>query len=524
MNFNLSYPFFLHSRRSSENVALWIDGKTWTYGEVGAFAQRIAAWLAAPGARPPQRIGILASRSFETYAGILGTSWSGAAYVPISTKWPEERLVGIFERTDLDALIVDAAGAELVSAGVMQSAPKRILAPAGFLAPAAFKECGIDCVPFDALPDFDPTDEPRTRDADSLAYIMFTSGSTGAPKGVMVSVGNVRAFVDALQSRYRFQPDERVAQPSEVSFDNSVFDLFNAWEVGAALYVVPAGQLVGPLRFLQDNEITVWYSVPSFAVLMHRMKMLRPESLPALRYSAFCGEPLPRHTAEAWMGAASNSIVDCLYGPTEATVACTGDRFSDEAHVTESRGIISIGNPFLSTQTAIIDPDRNFLPRGVEGELVLAGLQVAQGYFKDEPLTAERFPTIGGGRWYLTGDRAIEDEAGRFHHLGRLDNQVKIQGFRVELEEVEAHLRTASGSDSVAVVAWPVRYGTAERLIAFVSGVSMPMAEVSNRLKRTLPAYMVPARIHELESIPMSSNGKIDRKELTRMLREGIVD
>jgi amino acid adenylation domain-containing protein len=524
MNFNLAFPFFLHTRRSSENVALWVDGKTWTYEEVGEYAQRIAAWLAAPGTRPPRRVGILAARTFETYTGILGTAWSGAAYVPISTKWPEERLNSIFERTELDALIVDAAGLELISSGAMQSVPKRVLAPADSLVPAAFKECGIDCVPFAALPGFDPTDEPRAMDPDSLAYIMFTSGSTGAPKGVMVSVGNVRAFLESLQGRYRFQPDERVAQPSEVSFDNSVFDLFNAWEVGAALYVVPAGQLVGPLRFLQDNEITVWYSVPSFAVLMQRMKMLRPGALPALRYSAFAGEALPQSTAEAWKSAACNSIVDCLYGPTETTVVCTGDRYSDEVHMTESRGIISIGNPFPSTQAAIIDSNKSFLPRGVEGELVLSGLQVAQGYFKDEPLTEERFPTIDGGRWYLTGDRAIEDEAGRFHHLGRLDNQVKIQGFRVELEEVEAHLRTASGSDSVAVVAWPIRYGTAERLIAFVSGASVPTAEVSNRLKRSLPAYMVPARIHELESIPMSSNGKIDRKELARMLREGIVD
>jgi amino acid adenylation domain-containing protein len=374
------------------------------------------------------------------------------------------------------------------------------------------------------LPSFDAADEPRVVDADGLAYVMFTSGSTGVPKGVMISAGNTRAFVDAMQARYRFQPDDRVAQPSEISFDNSVFDLLNAWEAGAALYVVPANQLVGPLRFLQENAITVWYSVPSFAVFMRRMKMLRPGSLPALRYSAFAGEALPQSTAEAWKSAASNSIVDCLYGPTETTVVCTGDRYSEEVHVTESRGIISIGTPFPGTQAAIVDPEGNILGRGKEGELALCGAQVAQGYFNDEALTEERFPTIDGRRWYLTGDLAIEDEAGRFHHLGRVDNQVKIQGIRVELEEVEAHLRRASGSDSVAAVAWPMRYGTAERLVAFVSGVAAPIAEVSNRLKRSLPSYMVPARIHELESIPMNSNGKIDRKELVRMLCEGVDD
>jgi amino acid adenylation domain-containing protein len=524
MNFNLAFPFSLHARRSPENVALWIHGETWTYREVHAFAQRTAAWLTLGVAQAPRRVGILASRSLETYVGILGTCWTGAAYVPISPKWPEERLIGIFERTDLDALIVDAAGFELLSPRVLAVSPKRVLAPAGSPRKEVFGENKISFHTLDDLQAFDPADEPAKVDAESLAYLIFTSGSTGVPKGVMISAGNARAFVDAIQARYQFQPDDRVAQPSEVSFDNSVFDLLNAWEAGAALFVVPASQLVGPLRFLQENAITVWYSVPSFAVFMSRMKMLRPGALPALRYSAFAGEALPQSTAEAWKSAASNSIVDCLYGPTETTVVCTGDRYSDEAHVTESRGIISIGTPFPGTLAAIVDPHGNIVARGGEGELAIAGSQVALGYFKDEGLTGERFPVIDGKRWYLTGDLAIEDEAGRFHHLGRVDNQVKIQGIRVELEEVEAHLRSASGSDSVAAVAWPMRYGTAERLVAFVSGATSPIAEVSTRLKRTLPAYMVPARIYELDSIPMSSNGKIDRNELARMLYENHVE
>jgi non-ribosomal peptide synthetase component F len=357
-------------------------------------------------------------------------------------------------------------------------------------------------------------------DENAPAYIIFTSGSTGSPKGVMISTGNVSSFINAIQQRYQFQPDDRVAQPSEVSFDNSVFDLFNAWKAGAALYVVPLNQLMGPLRFLQSNAITVWYSVPSFAVSMQRMKLLRPGSLPALRYSAFAGEALPLSTAEAWRSAACNSIVDCLYGPTETTVVCTGDRFSDTAHVTESRGIISIGKSFPEMEAIILDAAGNAVPQGQQGELAFSGKQVAMGYFEDDSLTRSRFPLIDGRRWYLTGDLAYQDEQGLFHHLGRVDNQVKIQGNRVELEEVEAHMRLACGSESVAAVAWPTQYGTAAKLIGFVAGASISIPDALVVLKNRLPPYMVPARILELECLPANANGKIDRKTLARMLED----
>ncbi len=524
MNFNLASPFSRRARSEPERTALWIERQAWSYGALGRYAQRIASWLSLRGTQPPTRVGILASRTLETYAGILGACWCGAAYVPISPKLPAERLACLFDRTKLDALVVDPWGLDLLSPALLQICPSRVLARAcnaGTVARAA--DSGVHIQTYDELPPFDAADEPRFMDDNALAYIIFTSGTTGTPKGVMITAGNVRNFVCSIQQRYRFQSDDRVAQPSEVSFDNSVFDLFNAWEAGAALYVVPANQLLGPLRFLQENAITVWYSVPSFAVFMQRMKMLRPGALPALRYSAFAGEALPHSTAEAWQSAAKGSIVDCLYGPTETTVVCTGDRFSGEAHVTASRGIISIGRPFPGMEAIVVDPAGNVLPPGQQGELAFCGSQVAKGYFADEALTQARFPMIDGRRWYLTGDLAYQDESGLYHHLGRVDNQVKVLGNRVELEEVEAQLRAASGSHTVAAVAWPMQHGTATGLVAFVSGASTSLSDVSKALKQRLPSYMVPARIHELDAMPMSGNGKTDRKALARMLDENLL-
>ena len=522
-NFNLACPFYEQSCLRPDHVSLSIQGGCWTYRELRERAQRVSAWLGSVGGREISRVGILASRTVETYAGILGACWSGAAYVPISTKLPVARLAEILERTQLDALIVDAPGLSTLAT----------LAPSFILPPVLWPESNLEVsslgesIPhiagMDDLPDFDEKDEPRPIDANSVAYIIFTSGTTGSPKGVMISTGNVRSFIDALQQRYRFQPDDRVAQPSEVSFDNSVLDLFNTWEVGAALHVVPANQLLGPLRFLQQNAITVWYSVPSFAVSLQKMKLLRPGALPSLRYSAFAGEALPQSTAEAWQAAASNSILDCLYGPTETTVVCTGDRFSDAPHVTENRGIISIGKSFPRMDAILLDEERRIVPKGGQGELAFSGAQVALGYFKDEALTASRFPVIDGRRWYLTGDLACQDEEGLLHHLGRVDNQVKIAGNRVELEEVEAHLRAVCGTETVAAVAWPMQYGPAAKIVAFVSGATVEMSQAAGNLRRRMPAYMVPAQIHALPNLPASANGKIDRKALVRMLDDNLI-
>lgn len=522
-NFNLAYPFYVQSRRRPDRIALSIQDQSWTYGELREIAQRISSWLRSTATHNPSRVGILASRTIETYAGILGACWSGAAYVPISPKLPAERLTEIFERTQLDAVIVDQPGLSLLAPLSPRSMVPRVLWPGGTSTTLSAAESGFRVACLEDLAVFDKADEPRPMDEGKLAYIIFTSGTTGSPKGVMISTGNVRSFIDALQQRYRFQPDDRVAQPSEVSFDNSVLDLFNAWEVGAALHVVPANQLLGPLRFLQQNAITVWYSVPSFAVSLQKMKLLRPGSLPSLRYSAFAGEALPQTTAEAWRAAAPNSIVDCLYGPTETTVVCTGDRFSDTPHVTESRGIISIGKPFPGMDAMILDAELRMVPQGDRGELAFSGSQVALGYLGDEALTASKFPVIDGRRWYLTGDLVCQDEHGLLHHLGRVDNQVKIAGNRVELEEVEAHLRSAFGTETAAAVAWPVQYGPEAKIIAFVSGATENKGEAVDLLKKRMPPYMVPAQIHELAYLPSSANGKTDRKALVRILEENLI-
>jgi D-alanine--poly(phosphoribitol) ligase subunit 1 len=255
---------------------------------------------------------------------------------------------------------------------------------------------------------------------------------------------------------------------------------------------------------------------------MKRMRMLTPGAMPSLRYSLFSGEPLPAISATLWTQAASNSIVDDLFGPTEATVVCTGQRFAGPENVTPNRGVVAIGKPFPGTEVEIVDSALQVLPDGEQGELLLAGPQLSSGYFDAEELTRTSFPIRRGKRWYRTGDLAYRDSSGTFHHLGRIDNQVKVRGLRVELEEVEAYLREVYRTDSVAAVAWPMNHGSANGIVAFVCGdFGMDDPEIRTQINDRLPEYMVPSRVHRVDSLPLNANGKVNRKQLATLLDEG---
>ena len=225
----------------------------------------------------------------------------------------------------------------------------------------------------------------------------------------------------------------------------------------------------------------------------------------------------------AWQAAAPGSVIDNLYGPTEATVDCAGQRVEPGATpvVTPGRGVLAIGAPHPGTELAVLGPDRRPLPVGEAGELAIAGRQLTLGYLGAPAATAERFPVIDGKRWYLTGDIALEDAAGVFHHLGRADNQIKIQGHRVELEDIEAHARAVAGTDQVAAVAWPMEDGVARAIVCFVAQSELPAGRIREALRGRVPSYMVPAAVHEVAALPLNANGKLDRRALVARLEAG---
>ncbi|MGI9316421.1 MAG: AMP-binding protein, partial [bacterium] len=271
-------------------------------------------------------------------------------------------------------------------------------------------------------------------------------------------------------------------------------------------------------------RLTVWFSVPSTGVFMKRLGMLKPNSYPNLRVSLFCGEALPVGIARAWTDAAPNSIVENLYGPTELTIACTAYRWLPQESSDEcALGTVPIGYPFPGMQVLIVDSSLHEVLDGEEGELLMTGLQLTPGYWKDEERTAAAFvrPPGKSAVYYRTGDRVRKLKGSLpMIYLGRIDNQVKIRGYRVELGEVEAAVRGISGVDTVVAVGWPKTASGAGGVEVFLQVEDIDLKLLRETLATRLPPYMVPRQFHLRTEFPLNANGKYDRQALLNTLEE----
>ncbi|HEU5029419.1 MAG TPA: amino acid adenylation domain-containing protein [Spirillospora sp.] len=491
--------------RYPEETALEAGGETLTYGELAAAAERVAAALAAARGPRPRRVGLAAERIPLTYAGYLAALRLGATVVPLNPVFPPERNETIARSADVDVVIT---GEE--PSGPLREGPWAIVR-GDALREGAGGRAGAP---------------PVAGDPEPVAYILFTSGSTGAPKGVPIEHRNVSPYLAYNIERYEAGPGCRFSQTFDLTFDPSVFDMFVAWGSGAAL-VVPAKDEVGdPAGFVRDRGITHWFSVPSVISLARRMRRLPPGSMPDLRWSLFAGEQLTTRQAAAWREAAPASTLENLYGPTELTITCTGHRLpSDPASWPATRnGTVPIGEVYPSLESVILDEDGR---PAEEGELCVRGVQRFPGYFDPaddegrfvsyEPGGAPGTPYDGSEpltdrHWYRTGDRVERGPDGGLVHLGRLDGQVKIHGYRVELGEIEAVLRGHRAvEDAVALVAGE---GDAADLRVAYTGDEVPARELREHAGRSLPWYMVPRAFTRMHGFPLNPNGKVDRRRI----------
>lgn len=518
INSNLACTIHRHSLSTPDAPAVVCRGQSLNYAEFASGANRIADCLRQsshwqhPAGSPP-RIGILASRGIDACVALMGACWAGATYVPIGLKLPEERILTLLSLCNLSAIIADAEGAKLLSERVLAACPPIVIHTD--TAPTAPANAAVELIALDTLPPTSAT-EPALMAASDTAYIIFTSGTTGVPKGVMISAGAARHYMAMISKQLGLQASDRALETCELSFDFSVHNMFSTWEAGASLHILPATMVMNAVKFAQNSGLTVWNSVPSLAGMLRQIKALKPDSLSSLRLTVFGGEQLPEGAVEAWQSAAPNSTVFNLYGPTEATVFCLAQ--ATPLSITPGRGVVAIGAPLPGNEAAIFDTHGQAVADGTPGELAIAGVQLADGYHGAPELTAARFPTQDGKRWYLTGDLAIKDAAGTFHCLGRIDNQVKVMGYRVELEEVDAHLRVTSGADVVGSVAWPLVDGMAHGIVCFIGALTIDDAGVIADLKKRIPPYMVPSRVIALENMPLNQSGKVDRNALRQWL------
>jgi non-ribosomal peptide synthetase component F len=339
----------------------------------------------------------------------------------------------------------------------------------------------------------------------------------------MVSHANVLHYLDCVMKRYGFTSNDRLSQTFDLTFDLSAHDMFVTWESGACLCCPTQKQLIKPGAFINDARLTAWFSVPSTAVFMRRFGVLKPGMYPELRLSLFCGEALPVEIVRHWALAAPNSVIENIYGPTELTIGCTAYRWDNTKSPDEcEQGIVPIGKPFDGMRALIGDEQLREVEPGRKGELLMTGPQLSLGYWQDGEKIRQAFVPIArnnGAYYYRTGDRVRRPAVnGPLVYLGRLDNQIKVLGHRVELGEVEAAVRQVSGLEGVVALGWPTTESGADGIEVFLETDNFDSKSLMSQLKEKLPTYMLPRDVHLLRPFPLNANGKYDRKALQLIL------
>jgi len=516
--------FFSSLRSKPGNSALELGEQLLSYAQLWDYAGRITACLKDTLDPSEKVVAVLADRSVGAYGGILGVLGSGRGYVPLNPKFPLERTLVMLRASGCKTVIV---GRECAS--TLESLLPRLDKALTLIVPDADWGPSVDLASSHRVilarelsKIADPSDP--VVDRSDTAYLLFTSGSTGVPKGVAVSQSNAVAYMEYAAKRFRMHSGDRCSQNFDLTFDLSVHDLFTCWDAGATL-VPYAEQTLTPATLVDEQRLTCWFSVPSVAMFASKLGILEPGAFPTLRWSLFCGEALSASLAEAWQQAANNSVLENLYGPTEATIAITYYRWNSETSPAECvRGLVPIGWPFDGQQVCAVNEDLTPVPVGESGELCLGGSQVTRGYLNDPEKTAKSFVRLkhtGDQIWYRTGDLVRQDERGCLFYLGRRDFQVKVNGYRVELQEIDLVLREAARTELAVAIPWPLSDGSASGIVGVVSGSDPERdSDIIAACDKRLPRYMVPNRIYHFPQIPLNVNGKIDRGKITEMLAE----
>ncbi|MDO8805003.1 MAG: amino acid adenylation domain-containing protein [Elusimicrobiota bacterium] len=474
------------------------EGENYSYGELDRLSSLFAARLTKSGVQRGSPVGYHGERCKDLMVAVLGILKAGGAYVPLDPALPKDRI---------DFMIEDCAFPVIVSQTKWAASLTDFAGKLVVLDDDAWKT-GITPA------------EPVSLADDDLAYIIYTSGTTGRPKGVRVHHGGLRNRLLWMQSEYQLTYEDRILQKTPLSFDVSIWELFWPLMSGSKLVIArPLGHTDNIYldTIIQTERVTVLHFVPSMLQIF--VEFSKGHELQNLRLVFVSGEALPYELKDRFIANFPEVKLHNLYGPTEASVDVTYWDCSQEDP--DGRRILPIGRPIANTQIYILDKRKHPVPVGVHGELYIGGVGVAKGYLNRPALTAEKFipdPFKKTGVLYRTGDLARFLPAGAIEYLGRNDFQVKIRGFRIELGEIETTLTGISGVREAVVAAETDHLG-AKRLVAYVTfekGAALTSREMSRHLADRVPVYMVPSLYIVLESMPLSSNGKIDRKALPK--------
>jgi amino acid adenylation domain-containing protein len=507
------------SLRPQASAIAW-KGEKVSYGALEQRTNRLARLLAGLGAERGDRIALLLPKSPLAITAMVGTLKADCAYTPVDLKNPAPRVAQILAALESRVLLACREAAPLVEQLARENGlgPVRVAwldgeAPAGLPSHAALAD--LETCPADSVPS-------ANRDAD-VAHILFTSGSTGVPKGVMITHANVIAFVEWAKAHFDIQPTDRCSGHSPLHFDLSTFDTYGSFAAGAELHPVPVELNLLPhklAQFMRDAALTQWFSVPSALNHMAKADVIKEHDFPSLRRLLWCGEAWHAAGLAHWMRRLPHVRFTNLYGPTEATIASSWYDVS-EIPQDETRPV-PIGRACAGEELLVLDEALRPAAPGETGDLYIRGVGLSPGYWRDAAKTAAAFVANpfsdeAEDRIYRTGDLARVSENGEIVLVGRADTQIKSRGYRIELGEIEAVLHTIGTLEDSAVVAvesagidgLAIACGYAPR-----AGVALEPADLRALLAARLPAYMLPARWRRFDRLPLNANGKVDRKAL----------
>ena len=519
-----------HGRHRPDAPAIDDGSRVVTYGQLLSAMEQVAGVLHAAGIPRHARIGIFLDSGIAAYTGMLGALRSGGCYVPVPPAFPPERASLMILDADLAAVVTTRDRLDRL-AGIVPHLDGRVI-PAllvldadsdalrrdacfAAIAPAFATVWGTDALAAVPPPPCVPTIE------EDLAYILFTSGTTGKPKGVMLSHRNVMSFLRWAVDHFQLSPSDRMSNHANITFDISVLDIFGGFLAGATVCpVIAPGDRAYPAGFIKQRRLTYWFSVPNVLTTMRALNQLTPEHpLPDLRVALFAGEPLTPENVAAWQAAHPRIPIFNLYGPTEAAISVTCHNVGVDSPFGPGSPV-PIGRPCRDTEILVLKRDSDQPADASEiGRLFICGSQVSPGYWRRPDLTEKVFVSNPfkrdfSARMYDSGDLAYKDEDGIVYYVGRADSQIKYQGYRIELADVEAALRRHGAVLEAAVV---LAECDGPMLIGAVHADNPePSLEdaILDFCSSILPVYMVPSRLFFLPSLPRNLNGKINRQAI----------
>jgi amino acid adenylation domain-containing protein len=527
MLFLLHHAIDQSAARSPDQDAIRCGGTRLTYAELVERSNQLAGVLVAQGVRRGDRVGIYMRKCVEAGVAINGIMKAGAAYVPLDPLAPPARLAFVVDNCGIRHIVTRTPRPDTMRQIIHESSGGLCIVGID-----GQEDLGAECVSWNAVAQHPGEVGPDVGTIEQdLAYILYTSGSTGTPKGIMHTHRSALSWAEVAADTYAFTPEDRLSNHAPLHFDLSTLDYFSTAVVGATLVVIPEEYTMLPAslaKLIADEKLTVYYTVPLALMQLLQSGAVEANDLSALRWVLFGGEPMPTKHLRALMGQLPNARFSNVYGPTEVN-GCT--HYPVPPLDPDCNEPIPIGRPYSNVESLVVDAHDREVNEGETGELLIRSPTMMSGYWGRPDLDELAYyyrPAAGNRRdvFHRTGDLVQTLPDGNFKFLGRMDRQVKMRGHRVELDEVEAVLLTHEQIKEAAVYTVPDGEGskTIEAAVITASPQSAVQSELMGHATKRLPRYAIPSKLVIVDTLPRTSTGKIDRRQLQAWANEGRAD